>query len=568
MNDDELKNDVDDKDVFDGADLNADSETASGVDTETAAQADADAATKVNPAKKMIDDSETEPETNSKAERKRGFRKGFVSGAIAAAVVCLCVSVAVNGLPVSGGNLLSRSTQRKIKGLAQFISANYYEDVDEEDLVEGLYKGLFENLDVYSTYYTAEEAEQILNSTVSGTYSGIGASLQQDTNTGSVKILHVYADSPAEKAGLKEGDYIVSADSYDASSMELSEFVNHVRGEEGTSVHLTIARTGEDAYLEFDIVRENLVYPTVSSQMLSSVKIKVFFDADTTQEQIDAIGEKIKQRSEVSSFTYVSADEVWEKFKEEYFDGDETTTASFGSENPIADKAYYEICVEDASQKEELIDYLQSLDCVSTLEASENALSSQTGYIQVTEFTDHTAEQFAEAVKTLQEENMTSLIIDVRSNPGGMLTAVCDMLDQILPEGLMVYTEDRNGNREEYRSTDDEVLDLPIAVLVNGSSASASEIFAGAIQDRGAGTLIGTTTYGKGVVQSIMQLKDGSAFKITTMKYFTPNGVCIQGIGIDPDVEIEYEFTGPEDAEYSVEYDNQIQKALEVLQQQ
>ena len=162
----------------------------------------------------------------------------------------------------------------------------------------------------------------------------------------------------------------------------------------------------------------------------------------------------------------------------------------------------------------------------------------------------------------------THLIVDLRSNPGGMLTSVCTMLDDILPKGLLVYTEDRNGKREDYNSTDDKSLDLPLAVLVNGYSASASEIFAGAIQDRKAGTIIGTTTYGKGVVQSILSLKDGSAFKITTSRYFTPSGTCIQGIGITPDEELEYEFTGPEDASYSVEYDNQIQKALEVLQQQ
>ncbi len=194
-------------------------------------------------------------------------------------------------------------------------------------------------------------------------------------------------------------------------------------------------------------------------------------------------------------------------------------------------------------------------------------LGNQTGYIQVTEFTEHTVEQFEDALTELQQEGMTALIVDLRSNPGGMLTSVCSMLDDILPEGLLVYTEDKDGNRQDYNSTDDKTLDLPLAVLVNGNSASASEIFAGAIQDRKAGTIIGTTTYGKGVVQSILSLKDGSAFKLTTSRYFTPSGTCIQGIGIEPDVEIEYEFTGPEDATYSEEYDNQIQKALDVLQQ-
>ena len=144
---------------------------------------------------------------------------------------------------------------------------------------------------------------------------------------------------------------------------------------------------------------------------------------------------------------------------------------------------------------------------------------------------------------------------------------MCKILDEILPEGKIVYTQDKNGKEEDFTSDEEHQIDIPMTVLVNQYSASASEIFAGAIQDYDVGAIVGTQTYGKGVVQSILSLKDGSAFKLTTSRYFTPNGTCIQGIGIQPDVEIEYEFTGPEDAKYSEEYDNQIQKALDVLQQ-
>ena len=139
------------------------------------------------------------------------------------------------------------------------------------------------------------------------------------------------------------------------------------------------------------------------------------------------------------------------------------------------------------------------------------------------------------------------------------------MLDMILPEGTVVYTEDKYGNRQDYTSDAEHYLDMPIAVLVNGNSASASEIFAGAIRDFDYGTLIGTTTFGKGIVQNIMQLKDGSAIKLTVAKYYTPNGDNIHGTGITPDVEIEYEYTGDTEGTYDEMQDNQILKAIEVL---
>jgi carboxyl-terminal processing protease len=142
---------------------------------------------------------------------------------------------------------------------------------------------------------------------------------------------------------------------------------------------------------------------------------------------------------------------------------------------------------------------------------------------------------------------------------------VIQILDDILPEGLLVYTEDKNGNRQEYTSSGDSSIDIPLAVLVNESSASASEILAGAIKDYEYGTLIGTTTYGKGIVQTIFKLSDGDAVKITTAKYFTPNGNYIHGVGIEPDIELEYEYLDPDGDDYEEQYDNQIQKAIEVL---
>jgi carboxyl-terminal processing protease len=159
---------------------------------------------------------------------------------------------------------------------------------------------------------------------------------------------------------------------------------------------------------------------------------------------------------------------------------------------------------------------------------------------------------------------MQSLIVDVRSNPGGLLTSVVDILDTILPEGTVVYTEDKYGSRDTYTS-DESCLDCPIAVLIDANSASAAEIFAGAIKDYNYGTLIGTTTYGKGIVQTIFPFEDGSAIKLTTAKYYTPNGNYIHGVGIDPDIELEYDYSGPDDGTYDMQYDNQLQKAIEIL---
>ena len=187
------------------------------------------------------------------------------------------------------------------------------------------------------------------------------------------------------------------------------------------------------------------------------------------------------------------------------------------------------------------------------------------GYVHIDSFETETATQFEEAVKDLEDQGMKALIIDVRYNPGGMVTAVVQILDDILPEGTVVYTEDKNGNRQDYTSSGDTYLDYPIAVLINGESASASEILAGAVKDYQYGTLIGTTTFGKGIVQTIFPLEDGDAVKLTTAKYFTPNGNYIHGVGIGPDIELEYEYLDKDATSYDEAYDNQIQKAIEVL---
>lgn len=192
-------------------------------------------------------------------------------------------------------------------------------------------------------------------------------------------------------------------------------------------------------------------------------------------------------------------------------------------------------------------------------------LENQVGYIRITEFKGVTHEQYKKAFSDLKDQGMRGLVVDLRDNPGGLLTSVCDILREILPEGLIVYTEDKYGKRDEQTCEGKNPIDIPLSVLVNESSASASEIFAGAVKDYGVGTVVGTTTFGKGVVQNVIPLKDGSAVKLTVSKYFTPKGNDIHEVGIIPDVEVKLDAKLLNKAEIGKEEDNQLAAAVAAL---
>lgn len=410
-------------------------------------------------------------------EQRKMFCKGIALGGLITLALCLLVFFVIPIVQIkrAGGelqmagqaqqetatgdeDLLTPAVESKIKRLEAAIDRYYYEDVDDEDLEQGLYKGLLEGVgDSYTAYYTPEEYESLMISATSS-LCGIGALLQQDPETMQVSVVHVYEGSPAEKAGIKDDDLIVQVDDIKSNTMELTELVTHIRGDQGTVVHLKLYRSGNPGYIELDVTRDIVDVPTVTGEMLD-----------------DGIG-----------------------------------------------------------------------------------------YIMIAEFGEKTAEEFAEQVRELEDQGMTSMIVDLRDNPGGMVDSVTAILDQILPEGVTVWTEDKNGNKKEYTS-DAACMDYPMAVLINGNSASSSEIFAGAIRDYEYGTLIGTKTFGKGIVQSIRKLADGSAIKLTTAKYFTPNGENIHGEGIEPDIKLEYKYLDPDATEYDMKDDNQIQKAIEVL---
>ena len=216
--------------------------------------------------------------------------------------------------------------------------------------------------------------------------------------------------------------------------------------------------------------------------------------------------------------------------------------------------------------REGISDYLQVVTTrqrVVSPTVEYEMLDNGMGYIQIVEFDDVTADQFADALATLRGSDMKGLILDLRANPGGGLTSVVDIAQMLLPEGLIVYTEDKEGKRVEYKCNGTREIEIPMVVLVDMNSASAAESLAGAIQDYEKGTLIGTTTFGKGIVQQIIPFKDGSAMKVTVSGYYTPKGRNIHGTGIEPDIVCEFDG----ETYYNTEgaYDNQLEKAKEVL---
>ena len=355
------------------------------------------------------------------------------------------------------GEAVNEDTVAKMKVIENVIDTYFYkEDVDKDAMVDGIFKGMVESLgDPYSEYYSKEELESLYQDSF-GVYYGVGAYVSLDTATGLAKVSGIIADSPAEEADLRAEDIIYKVDDVDVTGMTLQETVSLIKGDENTTVKLTLIRDGKE--IEKEVTRRKVESPTVKFEMLD--------------------------------------------------DG--------------------------------------------------------MAYIQITEFDTVTVDQFTEAMAMARGNDMKGLILDLRSNPGGNLSSVVSIAKQMLPKGLIVYTEDRDGNREEYSCDGSKELDVPMVVLVNGNSASASEILAGAIKDYGIGTLVGTTTFGKGIVQRPIELSDGSAVKLTISSYYTPNGINIHGIGIEPDVECEFDS----ERYYSDKaYDNQLEKAKEVLLQ-
>lgn len=195
-------------------------------------------------------------------------------------------------------------------------------------------------------------------------------------------------------------------------------------------------------------------------------------------------------------------------------------------------------------------------------------LDDKIGYISVSEFDEVTVDQFENALATLEKQKMKGLVIDLRDNPGGLVDSAVTMLDRILPKGLLVYTEDKNGKRQEEYAKDKLELKVPLVLLMNQNSASAAEIFAGAVQDFEKGKIVGTQSYGKGIVQIVAYVNDGSGIKFTVSQYFTPDGNAVHEVGITPDVVVELDEELKTLSEIPKEKDNQLQEAIKVLKEE
>ena len=388
-------------------------------------------------------------------KHQKRFWQGALCGALAVLLGLGLVSCA-GRLPFPGGEeAVSQETKEKLSGIQALIEKEYIGEVDEDALQTGICQGYVGALgDPYSAYYDEEQTSALMETT-QGEYGGIGVVLTQNLDTGVTTASNVYEDSPAMKAGMKDGDIIYQVEGRDVSGMDLEEISGSIKGEKGTTVEITVLRGEAGEEVTLTITRDTIQAETVKTRML---------------------------------------------------------------ENEI-------------------------------------------GYLAISEFDSVTLEQYKEGLAELKAQGMGGLIVDLRGNPGGNLDTVCEILDLMLPEGLIVYTEDKDGNRQEFTSDAEQAVQVPLAVLVDKNSASASEIYAGAIQDYGIGQIVGTKTYGKGVVQTIYDLKDGTSLKLTVAEYFTPNGRNIDGEGITPDVEVTYQRD-----ENDPEADNQLDRAVETLQ--
>ncbi|MDD5939717.1 MAG: S41 family peptidase [Lachnospiraceae bacterium] len=394
--------------------------------------------------------------------RGRFFAAGLASGialTLAAALVLQYMGISLVTVRSTDNSAVNSESAAKLESLEDAIDKYYYDSasVTKEQKEDGLYKGLLDSLgDPYSVYYTADEVKE-LNQQLSGVYYGIGAYLGVDEQTQLPLISKVMSDSPAEKAGLKDGDIIYKIDGTLTQGMSLDDVVSKVRGDKGTTVELTVVRSGEAENLNIKVTRDEVNSPTVASKIVD----------------------------------------------------------------------------EDAG----------------------------IGYISIAEFEDVTADQFAENLEDLYSKNIKALVLDLRGNPGGNVKTVTEIAGELIPKGLVFYMEDKNGKRTDYTSDGKHTIKIPLAVLVNGNSASASEILSGAIQDSGVGKIIGTQTYGKGIVQTVYDLHDGTAVKLTVAHYYTRSGHDINKVGITPDIKAELD----EDAYRKDGTDTQLNAALKEL---
>ncbi len=356
-----------------------------------------------------------------------------------------------NGTPA-----IKDSSFDKLYEVRDVINSQYYQDIDQEALVEGAIKGMVDAVDDPYTVFFNQEEYKAFNDDGQGNYEGIGVivGIKEDK----IVVITPFEGSPAFKAGLRSGDFITKVEGVEYKGTELDKAVSVIKGHEGEPVTLTILRKGVE--MEVTIVRASITIVNVESEML---------------------------------------------------------------EGDIA-------------------------------------------HVTMLQFSNNTAEQVRVAMEELREQGAKGYILDFRGNPGGFLDEAVDVASLFVEKDkTILYTLDKYEQKKEYKSYGGNFIGEPLVVLIDGGSASASEVVSGALKDYGVATLVGQKSFGKGIVQMVYQVGDGEAVKITVSSYFSPNGVNIHGEGIVPDIEVEI----PEDAEapFTLENDTQLQKAVEVLRE-
>ena len=423
--------------------------------------------------------------TLEEKETKNKFWKGVLVGALVTAFAGFAVVGFATGIWIIGrrtsesqsiqatGTDANKLDMKKIEPKLQYMEAlidKYFlfdENMTEEEQKKNgtaedwIYRGYMYSLnDPYSVYYDKDEYTS-LNEENSGTYCGIGVQVSQNVYTGIITAVKVFKDSPAQEAGMLPGDILYKVEDIEATGEDLSLLVSdHIRGEEGTKVHLTVYRQSTDEYVEMDVERRMVENPTVEYEMLEN----------------------------------------------------------------------------------------------------------KAGYISLSSFEEVSSEQFKKAVDDLTAQGMEKLIVDLRNNGGGVVQAAKEIADYLLPDGKTIVSFKGKGiDDSTYSSDDGHEVDVPIVLLVNGESASASEVLTGALKDNNWATVVGEKTFGKGIAQGVFNLPDGSGLKLTTAYYYTPSGECIHKLGIEPDVTVALAEDLKSKIEIPKSEDNQLQTALEVF---
>ncbi|MFR7544354.1 MAG: S41 family peptidase [Clostridia bacterium] len=394
--------------------------------------------------------------------KEKDYSKSIFIKSIILTILLTTVIVSMVTIIIMNNNeqtsLLNR-IDGKLSSIEQIVDKDYLGEIDENKIFDETIKGYVEGLnDEYSQYFTKEELDKYKTDNIEGQFVGIGVYIIQDTEKNAIRVLAPIKGSPAEKAGILAGDYIVKVDDQAYTGEQITEATNKMKGKEGTKVKIQIIR--DEKNLDFEIERANVRVNPV--------------EADIYEENI--------------------------------------------------------------------------------------------GYLKISSFDQGSGSEVTKKVEELKEKNIKSLMIDLRNNGGGIVDEAIEIADLFTnKDSTLLITKDKHGNENISKAKKDKVIEVPIIVLTNENTASASEILAGALKDNNVAKIVGTTTFGKGVIQELLTMKDGTGLKLTTNEYYTPNRNKINKVGIEPDEKIELPEEYKNILSIPKEVDTQLNKAIELL---